>query len=25
LGFTRPGEVIYRFGAHPNSGAATLP
>ena len=25
LGFTRPGEVIYRFGARPNSGAATLP
>jgi cell division protein FtsB len=25
LGFTRPGEVIYRFGARPNSGADALP
>jgi cell division protein FtsB len=24
-GFTRPGEVIYRFGARPNSGADALP
>jgi cell division protein FtsB len=25
LGFTRPGEVIYRFGTRPNSGADALP
>ena len=25
LGFTRPGEVIYRFGARPNPGANALP
>ena len=25
LGFTRPGEVIYRFGARPNSGAGAPP
>ena len=25
LGFTRPGEVIYRFGAHPSPGASAFP
>lgn len=25
LGFTRPGEVIYRFGARPTPGAEALP
>lgn len=25
LGFTRPGEVIYRFGARPSPGANALP
>ena len=25
LGFTRPGEVIYRFGARPNPAAGVAP
>jgi cell division protein FtsB len=25
LGFTRPGEVIYRFGSRPNPGSEALP
>jgi cell division protein FtsB len=25
LGFTRPGEVIYRFGTRPNPGTETAP
>ena len=25
LGFTRPGEVIYRFGGRPNPGADAAP